>query len=177
MAGKRRGPNTRLAVAAALLLAAATAAQTFDIAVWANDDSVERLPNLIASETHACGASAVLRISRMPPFREGGTIGTELVVETASDGAETMRWSVPVDYAPLALNGNELLVDHRGQRLWIGTNGSIRRESSTLSLPTPEAVACPRPGAHANSEYARCARIADGESGRQRLIQYEGPCT
>ena len=177
MAGKRRGPNARLAVAATLLLGAPSAPETFDIAVWANDDNVERLPNLVASETHACGASAVLRISRMPPYREGGAIGTELVVETGSDGIEARRWSVPVDYEPLALNGGELLVDHRGQRLWIGTNGSIRRERSTLSFTAAEAVACPRPGAHANSAYARCARFADGETGGQRLIQFEGPCT
>ena len=177
MAGKRRGPNARLTVAALLLLAAASAPETFDIAVWANDDEVERVANVIASETHACGASAVLRVSKMPPYREGDSIGTELVVETRADGTEAMRWSVPVDYEPLALNGSELLVDHRGRRLWIGSGGSIRRESSTLAFPKSEAAACPRPGAHSNSDYARCAGFADVGTGRRRSIQFEGPCT
>ena len=177
MAGKRRGPNARLTAAALLLLAAASAPETFDIAIWANDDHVERLPNLIASETHACGASAVLRVSRMPPYREGESIGTELVVETRADRTEAMRWSVPVDYEPLALNGSELLVDHRGQRLWIGSSGSIRRESSTLAFRQSEAAACPRPGTHATSDYARCAGFADVGTGRRRLLQFEGPCT
>ena len=164
--------------AALVLLAAATEPDIYHVTLWANDDSVETDPDVITTETHPCGASATVRLTRMPPYREDqGTLGTELVVESAADGLETARWSVPIDYQPLALRGRELLVNHRGRRLWIGTDGSLRADGAGANYPDPETASCPTPAAHPDSVYAQCAAFSDLDSGQPRLLQYEAPCT
>ena len=68
MNGKRRG--AAMAGVMALLLGGGVAFASaedgaFEIALWANDDSVEALPNLVATSSHPCGAIAVLRLDRM----------------------------------------------------------------------------------------------------------------
>lgn len=178
MARKRRPARTWPPIAALALLAGAAEPEAFEVALWANDDSVETLAEVIATESHPCGATAIVRLSRMPAYREKeGALGTELVVETGDDGGEAARWSVPVDYEPLALRGGELQVAHRGMRLWIGRDGALSRDVSGADLPTGERLACPAPAAHPDSEYAICARFRDLDSGRPRLLQYEGSCT
>lgn len=181
MGRKRRSPAplSFLATAALALLGfAAAAPEVFTVTLWANDDSVERLPNVVSTSSHPCGASAEVRLMEMPPYRrDEGALGTELIVESDAGGGELARWSVPLDYQPLALRGSEVLLDLDRQRLWIGTDGSIRRQRTGGDYPAPAPAQCPRGGPFDDSEYAVCARFADLRTGRPRLLRYEAPCT
>jgi hypothetical protein len=168
----------RLAAPLILLAAAGAAPATYEVTLWAEDESAARRPGVVRVDAHPCGSVALVRLSAMPPWREGGRdgLGTERIAE-AGTGPTAMRWSVPVDYQPLAVRGPEILIDHGGQRLWIATGGAIRREPGGRRYPPPRAMQCPAGGVHRASEYARCAGLRDLASGRMRTIHYEGVCT
>lgn len=181
MTRKRRRPVSSLlkatAIAAAAILLTAASAETFVVTLWANDDSVDTLPEVLSSSSHPCGAAAVVRLSAMPPYRrDEGALGTELIVETGEDGGEIGRWSVPLDYEPIAIRGSEILLDLYRQRLWIATDGSIRREGPRGRYPALTPLECPAE-ALANSAYAQCAAMTDLGDGRRRIVRYEAPCT
>ena len=181
MTRKRRGPMLKAlnatGIALAAILLAAAGAETFEVTLWANDDSVEGLPEVVSTSSHPCGAAAVVRLSSMPPYRRGeGALGTELIVETGADGREIGRWSVPLEYEPVAISGSEILIDLPRQRLWIGASGSIRREGESRRYPALAALECPA-AVLEESAYAQCAAMADLGDGRRRLIRYEAPCT
>lgn len=161
------------------LAATAAAPATYQVALWADGDDVARRPGVIRVDAHPCGAIAIVRLSAMPPWREGGRngLGTELIAEAGTRPAAAMRWSVPVDYQPVAIRGREILIDHGGQRLWIGASGTIRRDARRRRYPPLRAMICPTGGVHRASEYARCAGLTDLGTGRMRTIQYEGICT
>ena len=181
MTRKRRGPVSTVlkaaGIATAAILIAAAGAETFEVTLWANDDSVDALPEVVSSSAHPCGASAVVRLSTMPPYRrDEGALGTELIVETGADGREIACWSVPLDYEPVAISGSEILLDLHPQRLWIGTGGSIRREVESRRYPALAPLECPA-FALADSAYAQCAAMTDLGDGRRRTVRYEAPCT
>jgi hypothetical protein len=104
-------------------------------------------------------------------------LDTELIVEAGADGRPLERWSVPVDYEPLAVRGREILVDHAGQRLWIATDRRIRRAAPGATYPPLIPFQCPAHGVHSPSDYSLCASLTDLNSGRVRSIHYEAPCT
>ena len=113
----------------------------------------------------------------MPPYRwDEGALGTELIVETGADGREIGRWSVPLEYEPVAISGSEILIDLPRQRLWIGASGSIRREGASRRYPALAALECPA-AVLEESAYAQCAAMTDLGDGHRRLIRYEAPCT
>ena len=181
MTRKRRGPMSKrrkaTGIALAAILLAAASAETFEVTLWANDESVDTLPNVVSSSSHPCGAAAVVRLTSMPPYRrDEGALGTELIVETGTDGQEIGRWSVPLEYEPIAISGSEILIDLPRQRLWIGAGGSIRREGDSRRYPALAAIECPA-AVLEESAYAQCAAMTDLGDGRRRLIRYEAPCT
>ena len=150
----------------------------FEIALWANDDSVERLPNLVATSSHPCGAIAVVRLHAMPPLQAPeGALAPELVAEIDADGTTLRRWSVPVDYQPLALRGEALLISHGEQHLWIGTDGGIARGDPGQPPDDIQALVCPARAPLADSEYRQCAFLHDRETGEARRIVFESSCT
>jgi hypothetical protein len=181
MTRKRRGAVSMFrkpaGAALATLLLTAAGAETFEVTLWANDDSVDTLPEVVSSSSHPCGAAAIVRLSAMPPYRRNeGALGTELIVETDADGREIGRWSVPLDYEPVAISGSEILLDLYRQRLWIGTDGSIRREGRSRRYPAMTTLECPA-AVLTESAYAQCAAMSDLGDDRRRLIRYEAPCT
>ena len=181
MNGKRRA--AAMAGAMALWVGAAAAMPPsadglFEIALWANDDSVEHLPNLVATSSHPCGAIAVLRLDRMPPVVEPeGAVAAEHVMEIDSEGRTLRQWSAPVDYQPLALRGEALLLRHGDQLLWVGTDGRLARADPAQTLTAVESEDCPAAAPHGNSEYRQCGLVHDVESAARRLIVYESACT
>lgn len=166
-------------LALAAILPAAAAPETFEVALWANDERPARRPGVIGVDAHPCGAVAIVRLTEMPPHRGDSRTGldSELVVETGADGREAARWSVPVDYEPIAIRGAELLIAHGGRRLWIGTGGGIRSEPADRAYPPLVPMQCPAVGAHSDSAYALCAATTDAGDGRRRMIRYEASCT
>lgn len=178
--GSQRPGRARLfqATALAAIVLGAAEPEVFTVALWANDDSVDALPDVVATGDHPCGAWAEVRLTVMPPYRRGeGALGTELVVESDEAGREIARWSVPLDYEPLAVSGSDVLLRVSGQRLWIGAGGSLRRESQGRDYPAATAAQCPAGGPFEESAYAICARFTDIITGRPRLLRYEAPCT
>lgn len=178
--GSQRPGRGRLlqAMALAAIALGAGEPEVFIVALWANDDSVDALPNVVATGDHPCGAWAEVRLTVMPPYRrDGGALGTELVVESDEAGREVARWSVPLDYEPLAVNGSDMLLSLGSQRLWIGADGSLRREPQGRDYPAATAAQCPAGGPFEESAYAICARFTDVATGRPRLLRYEAPCT
>jgi hypothetical protein len=159
--------------------ATAAAPATYQVALWAESDGAARRPGVVRLEDHPCGQIAIVRLTAMPPWREHGRggLGTELIAEAGTARGAGMRWSVPVDYQPLAIRGSEILIDQYGQRLWIGAGGSIRREARGRRYPPIREMQCPTGGVHRASEYARCAGLTDLVTRRMRTIQYEGVCT
>ena len=150
----------------------------FEIALWANDDSVERLPNLVATSLHPCGAIAVLRLDRMPPPIESeGAVAAERVAEIDAEGRTLRAWSAPVDYEPLALRGEALLLRHGGQLLWIAIDGRISRETASADLPSIEPLSCPAGAPNSASEYRQCAILRDLATREPRRLVYESVCT
>lgn len=168
-------------IAAAALLAVLPSAgpEQFEVSLWAGEDGVERRPGVAEVHAHPCGSIAVVRLSRMPRHKGNAraALDSELIVETGPGDRPRRRWSVPVDYQPLAVRGREVLIDHGGQRLWIGTDRRIRKAAPGGAYPPPLAFQCPAGGAHARSDYAICAAFIDLENGRRRSLQYEAPCT
>jgi hypothetical protein len=177
-AERRASSRALLAVISAILLIS-TSPELFDVALWDNGGHAAAAGETIARNSHPCGAIAILRVSAMPSYSGNAQAGydTDLIVEAGLDDEERMRWSVPVDSHPLALQGDEILVDHAGQLLWIGASGSIRRGSPGQAYSPLAPMQCPARGAHSGSDYARCAAVLDAETERQRLIEFEGPCT
>lgn len=176
MTGERHGSSIRaITVASLLLLVSASGPETFEVELWANDDSAAHLPGVVETNGHPCGASALVRLSRMPPHVEPeGPLGTELVAEAGAGGS---RWSVPLNYVPVAVDGTALLVALSGGRLWIETDGRIRRDPPGRDYPPGADRVCPVPGAFDASAYAQCTAFTDLSSGKLRLIEYEAPCT
>lgn len=176
MTRKRHGGAIR--AAAALLLGAGTAAgpESFEITLWANDDSVERIANVVATSAHPCGTVARVRVTTMPPHvQPEGPLAPDLVAEVGSGGA---RWSVPVDSVPIAVDGTALLTKHgEDGRLWIETDGSIRRGSAGESHPRGIGRDCPAPMVQRESDYGMCLELVDRGTGRTRKFEYEAPCT
>jgi hypothetical protein len=182
MTGKRRAAAT--IALAALMIGGAHAVPpptddgTFEIALWANDDSVERLPNLVATSDHPCGAIAVLRVQSMPPHVEPeGAVAPELIAEIDADGRTMRRWSAPVDYRLLAIRGDELLLHHGDELLWIGSGGAIRRGNRAHPLIEIESVTCPAAAPLADSDYRQCGILRDVETGTPRRFAYESSCS
>jgi hypothetical protein len=170
-----RRPIKAAAFLAGAALLGAAGPPLFEVALWF-DGEAPRGPGIIETRAHPCGAVAIVRIATMPPHRAGAItgLGSELIAESGGEGA---RWSVPVDYRPLAIDGREILLETAGQRLWIATDGAIRREPRRRRYPPIATASCPAGGVHADSDYAICGRLADLGTRRSRLIQYEGPCT
>ena len=181
MNGKRRG--AAMAGVMALLLGGGVAFASaedgaFEIALWANDDSVEALPNLVATSSHPCGAIAVLRLDRMPPPVEPeGAVAAERVAEIDAEGRTLREWSAPVDYEPLALRGEALLLRHGDQLLWIGTEGGISLGMASAVLAHIEPLSCPAGAPNAASEYRQCAILRDLDTSEPRRLAYESACT
>jgi hypothetical protein len=182
MTGKRRAAVT--IALAALMIGGAHAVPppaadgTFEIALWANDDSVEQLPNLVTSSSHPCGAVAVVRLQSMPPHVEPeGALAPELIAEIDPDGRALGRWSAPVDYQLLAIRGDELLLHHGDDLLWIGKDGAIRRGNPAHPLIEIENVTCPAAAPLADSDYRQCGILRDVETGMPRRIAYESSCS
>jgi hypothetical protein len=169
------GSGGRPAILIAFLLLAGAAPATFTVTLWANDDSVAGRPDVVETGPHPCGAVARVRLVRMPPAGTQGALSGELVVATG--GGPTLRWSVPVGYRPLALRGAEILVDHDGQRLWIHTDGSLRRELGRRAWPPLRPRQCAADGPHSDSDYARCAAVTDLATRAGRILHYESDCT
>jgi hypothetical protein len=122
---------------------------------------------------HPCGAVASVQAPRIPPTDP--RLEAERVVEIDSTGKELRGWRVPTDRWPLALLGDELVVNlfiaqRRDLALVVRTDGSYRAIAAP-NTRQPEPIRCPPYRGFGASAYTRCVRV------ESRLLVYEGPCT
>lgn|GEM_PF-1792473 len=179
MPSERRAPTQAAAAAIGflLVLACGTAEPgTVLVPLWANDESAARLPGVSRMVPHPCGSTVLVRLSRIPPHRGSeGALGTDLVVERSPPG---FRWSVPVDFAPVAVEDAALLLESAQYgRLWIETDGRIRRAPPGRPYPPGVERNCPEPPIHGESDYAGCVEFVDLRTGRPRLLEFEAVCS
>ena len=132
-------------------------------------------------QTHPCGATVLLSVSAIPLGRMH--VDTDTVVEFDAAGHVVREWRTPVDYPPVAVDGERLIVSG-----WTGDKPHLLAllpsgEIGDIAGPSPTSTEaaerqCPAAiTAHFGSDYLRCEHWTDRSNGAERLIAFEGPCT
>lgn len=157
-----------------ILVAAQTG--TLDLRFWPGKRAVKD-PRYLSMEDHPCGKVAIARVSALPGYSVNGALVPELAVEVDANGKVVRRWPMPVNSYPLALHGGRLLLATGSLKFWVDSRGAITRYTETEPLPEPKLVPCKRTSTFGNSAYVECRAVRDLSSGRDRIIQFEAPCT
>ena len=174
----------------------------FEISVW-SPDGVELHPagehgieyRDDAGNTHydhPCGSVQKMTVAELPPPDSDDFITrSEKVFELNEDRQVIESWSMPVDSWLMGIDGKEIIVsyfrpvidDATGERryepsaLAIHSNGALRlAERQKIE---PEWVEC-EAAVQSNfgeTAYGSCQVLHDAESGEERVILYQLPCT
>jgi hypothetical protein len=159
--------------AAAEAVSRAYARSGIPLMFWVSDSLSESQLSGLTVHMHPCGSVALMPTRRIPP--SDGRLQAERIVEIDSTGRELRRWLVPVDVWPLALNGQELVVNlHAGFRGDLALGISLAGDYRVLPFTgnrVPQVIECPPYRGFGESAYVRCATLAG------RTLAYEGPCT
>ncbi len=171
---------------AAPRLDALRAKEGLPLSFWAGEKAGETAAVEAIRAEHPCGPIAIAFVDRIPASEPGAALESERVVELAPDGTVVRSWPVPVDTVVDGVRGEELLFSEsfdRGTapplavRLAVRPDGSYRVEAGAAALPAPASVDCPPLDLWEDSAYVRCWRTRDPETGTERTIAYQGPCT
>ena len=158
-------------------LSIASAQQAYDLSFWPGPNA-EKDRRFLQFDDHPCGKIAVARVVSLPPPRKGQALEPERVVEISPKGAVVRRWPMPVDYSPVAIEGNRILVQYgQASQLWVDTQGNISSPSKPIPLEIPERASCPRLREFGNSAYAGCWTFHDRKAHKPRILAFEGVCT
>ena len=165
------------------LLSAPTAAtvaadqpRVYELHFWPGPNA-EHDSRVVRLSNHPCGTVAVARVKTVPPLRKGERIEPERVVELAAGGTVLRRWAIPVDSTPIGVSGNRLLVRFGEIKLWLGLDGRIATAEDHPAPPVPEQARCGRVVEFGNSAFVQCLRFRDLQSGKYRLLVFQGVCT
>jgi hypothetical protein len=170
---------TLAGLSACAVAAAASPGKTWKLPFWI-DGEVEGVADADV-QSHPCGAIVELAVSAIPLARPN--IDTDRVVEFDAAGAIIREWRIPVDYPPVAVEGDRLIVsDHAEPRpvfLAIRPSGEIDDFAVPLAQQGGAQVQCPPTviSHSGGSDYLQCERWIDRSSGSRRLVAYEAPCT
>ena len=174
-----RWPIALAGLAACAAALASPADRTWQLPFWIDGD-VEGVSETDVL-THPCGATVLLSVGSIPLGRPN--VDTDKVVEFDPAGRIVREWRTPVDYPPVAIDGDRLIVrgwaGEKARSLAISTAGEIgevdgaNAELEGAELQCPAAVASHFDG----SDYLRCEMRTDRSNGARRLLAYEGPCT
>ena len=149
--------------------------QVYELLFWPGVNMRQDVRVVRISE-HPCGTVAVARVRTMPSLKRGQPLEPERVVELATGGKVLRRWGTPVDSTPVGISGNRLLVRSGQIKLWIGLDGRITTANAQLVLPIPEQAVCGTSREFGDSGYVECWRFRDLETGKHRLLSFEGVC-
>ena len=156
------------------------------LSFWAGDAASGNPAVEAIRGEHPCGPVALAFVEKIPAYEPDAALESEQVAEIDAEGRVVRTWSVPVDVIVDGVRGEELLFSEsfdRGDapplsvRLALLPDGSYRVEQREPRLPAVNAVDCPVLDLWGESAYVRCWRYRDAETGRDRLIAYQGPCT
>jgi hypothetical protein len=155
---------------------AADSRPTYELRFWPgpNAKSDSRVIQIVE---HPCGSVAIARVKSLPPPKKGQVLNPERVVELSPRGEVVRRWAMPVDFSPMGVRGDSIVVQLGQSRLWLDLNGNISTVEENIAIPHPEAAQCDKLREFGNSAYARCWRYRDLQNGHPRVLAYEGVCT
>ncbi len=137
-------------------------------------ESANKDPRFVAIAEHPCGKVARARVTTIPV--QGGALVAE-VVEVNSDGKIIQRWPIPVDSHPIAVSGERLLLDTNDLKFWVDLSGTIARYDGKESLPQPGTAPCQRASDFKKTASFSCQVFTDLVSRKERIIQFQTPCT
>lgn len=130
---------------------------------------------IVAVDGHPCGGVASLKVVSIPPSSD--VIETEAIVEFDQSGRELTVWHGPTDFVVEQVQGNLIGVsDNRNLSFWIDPNGQLHQRPRTPSQEN-DPIDCPQLERFHGSNYLQCLRMKDTETGRNRLIAWQGVCT
>jgi len=152
--------------------APALAAEPFHF--WFEGD-VSRVAGFQSIEDHPCGEIAVVKVDKLPPFGKG-RLTSEKAVELDASGKAIRRWPMPVNFTPVAVRDNQLLIEFADDRYWVEPDGKFQR-AGKLALPAAKPAQCKTAVEFKDSDYVECQAFPDLGSRAPRTIAYEGICT
>lgn len=186
-----------------IFVPSAHSAETFEIMLWSPDDVdltplepfgmeyVDRLGN--RHWDHPCGTVMKAEVDRMPPpGQEDFNPLSEKVFELNERMEQVHAWSMPVDSWVMGVKGSALIVSYRAKRvdkaggkefyenraLAIDTHGDMmlleKLEPQKERIFECEAATKKLFG---ETAYAACHVFEDMDTGRERIILYQSPCT
>jgi hypothetical protein len=157
---------------------AGAAERTYDLEFIAGD-AVDTFPGIVArgGESACSGEVVTARIASIP--QDDHALATDLIHEIA--GATVARtWRIPLEAEPIGLSGDSLVVVYRRSAtpvvLSITTTGELNSHAALPVPPESSYAVCPKVGLP-ESGYRWCVNLRDLESGANRTIAFEGPCT
>jgi hypothetical protein len=128
---------------------------------------------------HPCGAVVTLQANKLPLNVQG----VELLwaYELDATGGIKTKWPLPVDAAPLAINGNRLIIHqfNAEEIVIVTTEGGIGTDlngppaAPAFKTMAENLVTCPK-GA---DEGSVCSRLVDASNDAVRIIAYPLACT
>lgn len=132
---------------------------------------------LIEITDHPCGKVASARVTAIPGYAPGGSLVAEVAVEVNSAGKVVRRWPISVDSRPIAVSGERLLLDTNDLKFWVDLSRTIARYDGKESLPQPGTAPCQRASDFKKTAYFSCQVFTDLVSRKERIIQFQTPCT
>jgi len=158
----------------ALMAASFPALAAEPLPFWFEGD-VSRVAGYQSVEDHPCGAIAIVKVDKLPPFGKG-RLTSEKAVELDPSGKAIRRWPMPVNFTPVAVRDRQLLIEFAGQRYWVEPDGKYQR-AGKLWLPAVKPAQCKTAIEFKDSDYVQCEAFPDLGSRTPRTIAYEGICT
>lgn len=128
-----------------------------------------------------CGGDALARVGRIPSEGDGYLV-PDVVQELGADHRVTRSWVIPIEYWPIGLEGDRLLVTigmgERPARYWIGLDRRIQQDDQATD-DDPKSEACPAEAEARlpESSYRICVVLKDRKSGTAHRLAFEGVCT
>jgi len=127
---------------------------------------------------HPCSNVVLARVTRLPSSRTGGALVSEEAIERGVDGKVLARWPMPVDGVPAAVKRNLLMVSVGDDLwLWISEKGEIVSNKKPGSVGKRTIEYCAESKRFRKYDLEGCALFKDLRSGKERIINYEPPCT
>jgi hypothetical protein len=151
-----------------------------DLAKMVQQGSSDRVlqedPRIVRLMRTACGPGATASVSTMPKFTSRESLVPEKVVEVDARNRTIRRWGKPLNSRVMAISGDRILVQTDSQSYWIGTDGRLELQTETRSLLSPTDVPYKKhPEFGTSGIYSQ--RFVDANSGRDRQIIADAPCT
>ena len=146
------------------------------------DPDVRRIdPRVRELGDRPCGGDALARVGRIPSEGDGYLV-PDVVQEVGADHRVTRTWVIPIEFWPIGLEGDRVLVTsgrgERPARYWIGLDRRIQQDDQAAD-DHPQSEACPAEAEAKlpESAYRICVVLKDRKTGKAHRLAFEGVCT